>query len=61
MAEHMAVPGGSRGALALKRWVANSHLSIIPVSQDDTLFAKIDGVVKFSTKNGRKLVNVIPK
>ena len=40
MAEHMAVPGGSRGALALKRWVANSHLSIIPVSQDDTLFAK---------------------
>ena len=28
---------------------------------DDTLFAKIDGVVKFSTKNGRKLVNVIPK
>jgi len=26
--------------LALKRWVANSHLSIIPVSQDDTLFAK---------------------
>ena len=28
---------------------------------DDTLFAKIDGVVKFSTRNGRKLVNVIPK
>ena len=28
---------------------------------DDTLFSKIDGVVKFSTKNGRKLVNVIPK
>ena len=27
---------------------------------DDTLFSKIDGVVKFSTKNGRKLVNVIP-
>ena len=28
---------------------------------DDTLFAKIDGIVKFSTRNGRKLVNVIPK
>ena len=28
---------------------------------DDTLFAKTDGVVKFSTRNGRKLVNVIPK
>ena len=28
---------------------------------DDTLFAKIDGVVKFSTRNGRKLVNIIPK
>ena len=28
---------------------------------DDTLFAKVDGVVKFSTRNGRKLVNVIPK
>ena len=28
---------------------------------DDTLFAKIDGVVKFSTRNGRKLANVIPQ
>ena len=28
---------------------------------DDTLFAKIDGIVKFSTRKGRKLVNVIPK
>jgi len=28
---------------------------------DDTLFAKTDGVVKFSTRNGRKLVNVIPQ
>ena len=28
---------------------------------DDTLFAKVDGVVKFSTRNGRKLANVIPK
>ena len=28
---------------------------------DDTLFSKIDGVVKFSTKDGSKLVNVIPK
>ena len=28
---------------------------------DDTLFAKTDGVVKFSSRNGRKLVNVIPQ
>ena len=28
---------------------------------DDTLFAKVDGVVKFSSRNGRKLVNIIPK
>jgi len=28
---------------------------------DDTLFAKIDGVVKYSSRNGRKLVNIIPK
>ena len=28
---------------------------------DDTLYAKTDGVVKFSTRNGRKLVNVIPQ
>ena len=27
--------------------------------KDDTLFALIDGVVKFSTRNGRKLVNVL--
>tara|TARA_B100001750_G_scaffold149629_1_gene119791 strand:+ start:350 stop:598 length:249 start_codon:yes stop_codon:yes gene_type:complete len=26
---------------------------------DDTLFAKIDGKIIFSSKNGRKLVNVI--
>jgi len=26
---------------------------------DDTLFAKIDGKINFSSKNGRKLVNVI--
>jgi large subunit ribosomal protein L27 len=28
---------------------------------DDTLFAKADGVIKFSTRNGRKLINVIPQ
>ena len=29
---------------------------------DDTLFAKVDGVVgDFSSRNGRKLVNIIPK
>ena len=28
---------------------------------DDTLFAKVDGVVKYSSRNGRKLVNIIPK
>ena len=28
---------------------------------DDTLFAIIDGVVKYSSRNGRKLVNIIPK
>ena len=28
---------------------------------DDTLFAKIDGKIIFSSKNGRKLVNVIKK
>ncbi len=26
---------------------------------DDTLFAKIDGKIQYSSKNGRKLVNVI--
>jgi ribosomal protein L27 len=25
------------------------------------LFAKVDGVVKYSSRNGRKLVNIIPK
>ena len=27
----------------------------------ENVFAKTDGVVKFSTRNGRKLINVIPK
>ena len=27
---------------------------------DDTLFAKTDGQVKFGSRNGRKLVNVLP-
>ena len=26
---------------------------------DDTLFAKVDGKIQYSSKNGRKLVNVI--
>ena len=33
----------------------------VSIGWDDTLFAKIDGVVKFSMRNGRKLVNIIPK
>ena len=28
---------------------------------DDTLFAKADGVVKYGTRKGRRLVNVVPK
>ena len=27
---------------------------------DDTLFAKSDGVVKFGTRRGRKLVDIVP-
>ena len=27
---------------------------------DDTLSAKVNGTVKYSTRNGRKLVNIIP-
>ena len=27
---------------------------------DDTLYAKVNGTVKYSTRNGRKLVNIIP-
>ena len=26
----------------------------------DTLYAKVNGTVKYSTRNGRKLVNIIP-
>jgi len=29
--------------------------------KDDTLFAKIDGVVGFQTKRGRKLAHVMPR
>ena len=36
----MSVAGGRRGALALKRWLDQSHLSVVPVSHDDTFFAK---------------------
>ena len=28
---------------------------------DDTLFATADGCVKFGSRNGRKLVNVLPR
>ncbi len=28
---------------------------------DDTLFATSDGVVKFGSRNGRKLVNILPE
>ncbi|MDZ7673862.1 MAG: 50S ribosomal protein L27 [Acidimicrobiales bacterium] len=28
---------------------------------DDTLFAKADGEVRFGSRNGRKLVNVVPQ
>ena len=35
--------------------------SIVVRQRDDTLFAKSDGVIKFSTRNGRKLINVIPQ
>lgn len=28
---------------------------------DDTLFAKSDGEVRFGSRNGRKLVNVLPQ
>lgn len=27
---------------------------------DDTLFARSDGVVRFGSRNGRKLVNILP-
>ena len=27
---------------------------------DDTLYDKVNGTVKYSTRNGRKLVNIIP-
>ena len=27
---------------------------------DDTFYAKVNGTVKYSTRNGRKLVNIIP-
>ncbi len=33
----------------------------VSIGGDDTLYAKVDGVVKFSTRNGRKLVNIIPQ
>ena len=50
------------GEILIRQRGTNTHPGLnVGIGKDDTLFAKIDGVVKFSTKNGRKLVNVIPK
>jgi large subunit ribosomal protein L27 len=32
----------------------------VGLGDDDTLFAKADGVVKFGTRRGRKLVDIVP-
>jgi len=32
----------------------------VGLGRDDTLFATADGVVKFGTRRGRKLVDVVP-
>ena len=32
----------------------------VGIGGDDTLFAKADGVVKFGSRKGRKLVDVLP-
>ncbi|PKO14821.1 50S ribosomal protein L27 [candidate division BRC1 bacterium HGW-BRC1-1] len=31
----------------------------VGIGKDDTLFAKVDGVVEFAQRRGRKLVNII--
>ena len=32
----------------------------VGLGRDDTLFAKADGVVKFGSRRGRKLVDILP-
>ena len=50
------------GEILIRQRGTNTHPGLnVGIGKDDTLFAKTDGVVKFSTRNGRKLVNVIPQ
>ena len=48
------------GGIILKQRGTKVHPGVnVKRGGDDTLFAKIDGKIQYSSKNGRKLVNVI--
>ena len=52
----------SAGSIVIRQRGTKSHPGEnVSKGGDDTLFAKVDGVVKYSSRNGRKLVNIIPK
>ena len=48
------------GSIVVRQRGTNIHPGLnVEKGGDDTLFAKIDGKLQYSSKNGRKLVNVI--
>ena len=52
----------SAGSIIVRQRGTKIHPGeIVSKGGDDTVFAKVDGVVKYSSRNGRKLVNIIPK
>ena len=49
------------GGIILKQRGTKIHPGVnVKKGGDDTLYAKVNGTVKYSTRNGRKLVNIIP-
>ena len=50
----------SAGSILLRQRGTKFHPgNNVGIGKDDTLFAKVDGVVEFAQRRGRKLVNII--
>ena len=51
----------SAGSIVVRQRGTKIHpVNNVQKGGDDTLYAKVNGTVKYSTRNGRKLVNIIP-
>lgn len=51
----------SAGSILVRQRGTRFHPGInVGIGSDDTLFATADGVVKFGSRKGRKLVDILP-